>query len=258
MNVLPPIETVRGQPQRSFELDEDLYWPSSPDRDQPVLRFTPDAWAKLEFLRDLGPTEVGGFGITALDDLLLVHDVKLMRQSCTATRVTFDDAAVADFFDEQIDAGLRPEQFARVWLHTHPAGCARPSQRDERTFARAFGNCDWSVMGIVARPSPHRRWLRGTRRSRRRSIIYRQTAVYARLRLNVGPGGSLRIPVVVDFSQEFKASEHAAWRDEYENCVQMSHEDFECEELLASPVGLPFGSPLDQELALDDIATQSF
>ena len=39
----------------------------------PRLRFRPTAWAKLLFLRDAGPTEVGGFGISAPDDLLLVE-----------------------------------------------------------------------------------------------------------------------------------------------------------------------------------------
>ena len=34
----------------------------SPKR-RPILRFSPTAWAKLLFLRDYGPTEVGGFGI---------------------------------------------------------------------------------------------------------------------------------------------------------------------------------------------------
>src|SRR4051812_35743192 len=38
------------------------------------LRFSPTAWAKLLFLRDIGDTEVGGFGITPADDLLFVED----------------------------------------------------------------------------------------------------------------------------------------------------------------------------------------
>ena len=32
-------------------------------QEEPVLRFTPYAWGKLIYVRDLGPTEVGGFGI---------------------------------------------------------------------------------------------------------------------------------------------------------------------------------------------------
>ena len=43
-----------------------------PESVTPSLRFTPTAWAKLLFLRDYGDTEVGGFGIAASDDLLLV------------------------------------------------------------------------------------------------------------------------------------------------------------------------------------------
>lgn len=49
---------------------------------RPALRFTPLAWAKLLFLRDQGPTEVGGFGLSAADDLLLIEDVRMVRQRC--------------------------------------------------------------------------------------------------------------------------------------------------------------------------------
>ena len=39
----------------------------------PCLRLNPTAWAKLLYLRDLGDTEVGGFAISAVDDLLYVE-----------------------------------------------------------------------------------------------------------------------------------------------------------------------------------------
>ncbi len=42
---------------------------------RPTLRFTPLAWAKLLFLRDRGPTEVGGFGLSAADDLCSIEVV---------------------------------------------------------------------------------------------------------------------------------------------------------------------------------------
>ena len=60
----------------------------------PSLRFTPTAWAKLLFLRDIGSTEVGAFGITGLDDMLLVREIQLVRQRCTETFVSFDRQAV--------------------------------------------------------------------------------------------------------------------------------------------------------------------
>ena len=115
-----------------------------------MLRFTPWAWAKLVFLRDLGPTEVGGFGISPADDLLLIEDIRLVRQRCSSVTVQFDDVAVADFFDEMVDRGLPPERFARVWIHTHPGDSASPSCVDEETFIRSFGRSDLALMFILA------------------------------------------------------------------------------------------------------------
>ena len=110
----------------------------------PALRFTPTAWAKLLFLRDRGDTEVGGFGITSRE-LLLVEDIQLVKKCCSWESVAFDDDSVADYFDQQVDAGRTPEQFARIWVHTHPGDCARPSLTDEATFDRVFGRANWSA-----------------------------------------------------------------------------------------------------------------
>lgn len=166
-------------------------------RQRPPLRFTPYAWAKLLHLRDEGPTEVGGFGVTAEADPLLVEDVRLVGQSCTPIAVRFDDAAVADFFDACVDEGLPPERFARVWVHTHPGDSPRPSGTDERTFARAFGGCDWAAMVILAAGGDS----------------------YARLRFSAGPGADLVIPIELDFSATFPSAAPAAWAEEYERCV---------------------------------------
>src|SRR3954463_11273613 len=109
-----------NRPRRNGSKD---LWSHAPHVPQSCLRFKPTAWAKLLYLRDCGSTEVGGFAIAAADDLLLVEDIQLVRQDCTAVSVTFIDDAVADFFDRQVDHGLKPEQFGRIWLHTHPANC---------------------------------------------------------------------------------------------------------------------------------------
>src|SRR3954454_11707959 len=162
-------------------------------RPSPVLRFSPTAWAKLLFLRDLGETEIGAFGISTPDDLLFVEDVQLVQQTCTYVTVEFDDESVANFFDEQVDAGRKPESFARLWLHTHPANSAEPSGTDEATFSRVFGRSDWAVMFILACGG--------------------QT--FARLRYNVGPGAEFKLPVEVDFSRPFGGSQIDAWKAEY-------------------------------------------
>jgi proteasome lid subunit RPN8/RPN11 len=163
-----------------------------------VLRFSPTAWAKLLFLRDFGETEVGGFAITETEDLLFVQDIRLVRQECTVASVSFDDAAAADFFDEQVDRGLKPERFGRVWIHTHPGNSPQPSSVDEQTFARVFGRAQWTVMFVLAQ----------------------NDNTYARLRFNVGPGGAMTIPVRVDYTQPFAASDEEAWIAEYRACVR--------------------------------------
>jgi len=114
--------------------------------------------------------------------------------------VKFDDASVADFFDEQVDRGLLPEQCGRLWLHTHPGDSAEPSWTDEETFARCFGRTDWSVMFIVAE---------GGQR-------------YARLRFNVGPAGAMEVPVEVDYGAPFAGSAPELWNKEYEDHVSVA------------------------------------
>ena len=162
-------------------------------RQRPSLRFSPTAWAKLVFLRDITDNEVGGFGITEADDLLFVTDFALVKQKVTAVSVSFDDNAVADFFEDNVEAGRKPEQFARIWLHTHPGNSPQPSCTDESTFQRVFGSCDWSIMAIVAQ----------------------EGSTYARLRFNTGPGGDVKIPVCVDYNVEFDAADFEVWQQQY-------------------------------------------
>ena len=159
----------------------------------PTLRFSPTAWAKLLYFRDRSDNEVGGFGITAPDDLLFVQEFVTVEQEVSCVSVKFDDEAVSKFFDEQVDLGRKPEQFARIWLHTHPADCPQPSATDENTFKRVFGNCQWTVMCIVAQDG----------------------STYARLSFNVGPGGQILIAAEVDYSMAFGATDHSAWDAEY-------------------------------------------
>jgi hypothetical protein len=175
---------------------------------EPELRFSPTAWAKLLHLRDLGRTEVGGFGISASDDLLRIEDVQMVRQVCTPMSTKFDDHSVAEFFDRQVDAGRKPDRFSRVWVHTHPGNCPLPSQTDEETFERVFGDVEWAVMFILACGG--------------------QT--YARLRFNIGPRGEMTIPVSVDYSLSFAPSDFAIWQTEYEANVIDEHAEWEIEQ----------------------------
>ena len=111
--------------------------------------------------------------------------------------MAFDDTAVAEFFEDQVDRGLKPEQFARLWIHTHPGNSAEPSFVDEGTFSRVFGRADWALMFILAQGGE----------------------TYSRLRFNVGPGGSLRTGVDVDYCRPFTACDAGAWAQEYRDSV---------------------------------------
>jgi proteasome lid subunit RPN8/RPN11 len=216
----------------------------------PVLRFSPTAWAKLLFFRDRGESEIGGFGITAANNLLRIDEFVTVRQEATMASIAFDDLAVADFFETQVDAGRRPEQFARIWLHTHPGNSAQPSSTDEETFCRVFGRCQWAVMFILAR-SGHS---------------------YARLRFNTGPGGEILIPVEVDYHLPFGPSAFEAWEAEYQANVRVIPLVRECfgaqpfleEELWAGrPVpaewleDMAAMDPAERQLVLDELADWS-
>jgi proteasome lid subunit RPN8/RPN11 len=147
----------------------------------------------LLFCRDVTDNEVGGFGITEPDNLLFVTDFVLVKQKVTSVSVSFEDESVANFFEDQVEAGRVPQQFARVWLHTHPGNSPEPSCTDESTFERVFGTCDWSVMCIVAQDG----------------------STFARLRFNAGPGGEVKVPVCVDYSYEFDATDFEIWKQQY-------------------------------------------
>lgn len=187
---------------------------------EPSLRFSPYAWAKLVYLRDRGETEIGGFGLSAPEDPLLVVDVLTVKQHCTWTSVKFDDDAVADLFDDLVDQGISPARFGRIWLHTHPGNCPLPSGTDEATFARVFGRTDWSVMGIVAQ----------------------NDRTYARLAFHVGPGGAWEIPVRVDYGQPFAAADRPAWDAAYAEQVIAEMRP------LPSPLVKPYADLLEAEV----------
>ena len=194
---------LRINPMKPMSPRQSIRLPSrwKPKR-APPLRLTPCAWAKLLYLLHRGSTEVAGFGVSSRSDLLLIQDVQLVPQLCTEVTVELDDAAVADYFDTQVDRGRVPEEFGRIWVHTHPGSSPLPSSTDENTFRRCFSSADWAVMFIVARGG--------------------QT--YARMRFGAGPGGQILLPVEVDFSQPFTATDHATWQAEYDSAVKVDEE----------------------------------
>lgn len=147
-----------------------------PRRASVLLR--PAAFMKLLYCCHTASTEIGGFGISASNDPLVIEEFALVPQRASIATVEFDDAAVADHADRYADAGVEPNRSLRVWIHTHPGESATPSSIDEETFARSFGGCDWAAMLIQGRGEEN----------------------YCRLRFNAGPGGEVVVPVVFDWA----------------------------------------------------------
>jgi hypothetical protein len=162
-----------------------------------VLRFSPYAWAKLLFMRDIGGTEVGAKAITRKDDFLYVEDMLFIKQRCSAVLTRFSDSACNQLVLQMHEKGIPQAQFDRVWVHTHPGNSATPSGTDEENLINTYGNADWMIMFILAKGGE----------------------TYCRLRMKPQlPGGpivSMNIPHEIDWTNEFQAADHAAWELEY-------------------------------------------
>ncbi len=161
---------------------------------KPSLTFSIGAYCKLLWLRDVGDTEVGFYGI-ARDPLrpLYIHEIRLIKQVCTSCSVQFDPIAIADYFEDMVEEGLKPYQFSRVWLHTHPGNSCTPSGDDEDTFTKSFSHQDWALMFIIAKNGD----------------------TYSRLRMNTGMGLEQLIPVLVDYKAVLPKETHEDWMAEY-------------------------------------------
>ena len=167
-------------------------------RPNPVntLRFSPNAWSKLQWFRDRGSTEIGGFGISMKEEPLYVLDFLTVGQQCTAAHVEFDDDAVAKLLDDMDRKGYTPDEVLRVWLHTHPGSSASPSGQDMTTFHDVFGNSDWAIMVILAKGGECK----------------------ARLRYTNGPGAELELTPQVDLHPPFEGvsgEDYVKWEEEY-------------------------------------------
>lgn len=116
-----------------------------------TLQFTPYAWSKLLYLRDKGNTEVSFFAVSRKESLDVVEDLFMPFQYGEWATTEFVEEKLPLFFDSMVDAGYHPEEFARIWCHTHPGTSASPSGKDESTFSSEFAGPNWAIMFIVGK-----------------------------------------------------------------------------------------------------------
>ena len=114
------------------------------------LRFTADAMQRLVVARDLYAREVGCMGLCDPEDPLLVTDLQFVKQFGSGGSVEFDDESLHRHVAEMARQGVSPEQYFRVWIHTHPGSSPHPSSRDEDTFRKVYGHAPWGVMAILS------------------------------------------------------------------------------------------------------------
>ena len=173
------------------------------------LRWSPYAWAKLKWFCARGGTEVGGFGVTAVDDLLYVEDFRTVKQTASVAKFDFDDEALNDYMSSMADAGIPPNRCMRVWVHTHPGGLDRPSATDEEVFTRV-GTGAHNIMFILTEDGK----------------------TYGELRLRTANmDASRKLSTAVEFRGAFAGvtpGDIANWEQEYcdtimEECVTVGH-----------------------------------
>ena len=80
------------------------------------LSFTPYAWAKIKYLLNKEDNEVGKYGISSIAEPFLVTDVHVPKQEVSLASVDFDDDGIADMFEQLVEEGLQPAEFARIWI----------------------------------------------------------------------------------------------------------------------------------------------
>jgi len=161
------------------------------------LRFTPTAWAKFIFIRDIGPTEVAAYGITGTEDPLLVTDLWMVKQTCDQVSFDLDKDDIHEHMERVLDADLPPWAGCNLLVHTHPGNCPNPSQTDENNYEKAFSHPDWAIMMILARDG----------------------STYCRLKVNKGPGVQTILKVEIDYSVYFAATDRWRWKEEYDRNV---------------------------------------
>jgi len=168
-----------------------------------VLRFSPKAWAKFQWFRDRGDTEISGFGISKKEEPLYVMDFLTVLQKATSASIELDDVALNNFLKEMVETkGYHPSEVLRIWLHTHPGTSASPSGTDMDTFRNVFGGADWALMVILAKGGECK----------------------AKVRFNVGPACEIELKTSVDLNPPFDGinqEDYEAWEKEYDENIRV-------------------------------------
>jgi hypothetical protein len=162
------------------------------------VSFTPRAWSKIMLAQHaVEDKEVGFFGISDPEDLLLITDVWMPSQEIGGASVEFDDDSIADGVEKFAAEGIYPVRCTRVWIHTHPGMACVPSSTDETTWDELFGGSSWGAMVIVNDDDGKENYAR-----------------VCRSEDSLGPRLSVKTPVEVEFLASFDGLDADEWIEE--------------------------------------------
>lgn len=172
------------------------------------LRFSLYAWRKMCYIRDLGDTEVSFFAVSKRDQLDLVVDVRMPYQTGYSAFTEFDESRLANFFEDMVEEGFHPEEFGRIWCHTHPSNFATPSSKDEETFTNEFAAPNWAIMFILGKAKENANTSCRLKYKNHPELVH-----------VVGSHASRELKVEIDFDADIQAINQEtrdAWKAEYE------------------------------------------
>lgn len=182
------------------------------------LLMTPYVYSKLLYIRDIGDTEIGGFGVCENEEYpLLITDFQMVKQECTSATVEFDDDDIYRYVDEMAKVKIYPAQCMRIWIHTHPGSSPNPSNTDENTFknkilqAESKHPADWGVMYILAKE--------GAEYARLSVYAGEQSKVFKDMFGLTSNFVSRKIENVIDYDESYNGTDYEAWEKEYEMYV---------------------------------------
>lgn len=115
------------------------------------LALSAAAWEKLKWFRDYKDVEVCCMGQSDPNDPLFINQLHFIPQYSTMASVEFDNDAQNNYAIDMSKRRLNPDNFMRVWIHTHPGNNTSPSGTDWSTFNDTFGPMEWSVMAILGK-----------------------------------------------------------------------------------------------------------
>ena len=186
--------------------------------------------------------EISGFGkITKQDDLLIVEDVKIFKQTVTGGNTVMDRQALAKFWDELIVAGEDIGKW-KLWWHSHVH------------MAASFSGTDYATIDEFDTELPEDNWMLSIV-TNKEGVITPQIDVFQPIRCTIK-----NVPYDVDMSEKIEPINVLPEIEEKVTIVSYSHQHRNAREHAISWFGprvpiprFPLLSPEEREIALKSL-----